>query len=84
MNHPHFLDKVKVVDENSIHYQETGRVFNSVMNYYRMVVLDCGCAGKFFLCDLACLGYGDQEGRYPYTSHVPLNTCEKHQKQSNS
>lgn len=79
MNYPHLLDKVQVIDENSVHHLETGRVSNSVMNYYRIVALDCGCVARFYLCDLACNGYGDKEGRYLYTASLPFKTCEKHQ-----
>ena len=84
MNYPHLLDKVQVIDKTSVHYLETGRVSNSVMNYYRIVVLDCGCVGKFFLCDIACRGYGDKEGRYPYTTGLPFKICEKHQQPANA
>jgi hypothetical protein len=83
MNYPHLLDKVQVIDKTSVHYLETGRVSNSVMNYYRIVALDCGCVGKFFLCDIACQGYGDKEGRYLYTTGLPFKTCEKHQQPAN-
>jgi hypothetical protein len=53
------------------------------MNYYRIVALDCGCVAKFFLCDIACKGYGDKEGRYLYTTGLPFKTCEKHQQPAN-
>lgn len=84
MIYTHFLDKVQVIDENSIHHLETGRVCDSVMNYYRIVALDCGCVEKFFLCSIACQGYGDPETRYSNKNRPTFGTCAKHQKTSNS
>jgi len=83
MSYPHLLDKVQVIDENSVHYLAKGRVCDSTMNYYRIVALDCGCVAKFFLCDIACEGYGDKEGRYPYFNSLSLKSCENHQNPSN-